>query len=128
VSDRLPQIKFYADTHIAGAITSQLRNRGIDVVRCEEVGLANASDPEHLQYATDEGRIIITHDDDFLKLDKDWRAQGKKHAGILYCLPHLQGKSGIGKILSVCVIYHEMIAGGAGTLEGDIENQIIYVS
>jgi hypothetical protein len=35
-------IKFYADTHIARAVAFQLSQRGFDVIRCEEVGMALA--------------------------------------------------------------------------------------
>jgi hypothetical protein len=33
-------IKFYAETHIARPITDQLKARGVDVIRAEEVGMA----------------------------------------------------------------------------------------
>ena len=32
-------IKFYTDTHIARQVAIQLRAKGIDVVRCEDVGM-----------------------------------------------------------------------------------------
>jgi predicted nuclease of predicted toxin-antitoxin system len=60
-----PPLKFYTDTHIAKAIAVQLRNRGVEVVRCEEVGLAEARDTVHLEYATNHGLAVVTHDDDF---------------------------------------------------------------
>jgi hypothetical protein len=34
------KIKFYTDTHIAKAVAVQLRQKGVDIVRCEEVGMA----------------------------------------------------------------------------------------
>jgi hypothetical protein len=71
---------------------------------------------------------VITNDDDFLALDKVWRAEGKGHAGIMYCLPHIQGASRIGRIVRECVDLHELISGGAGTVADDIMNQIIYVA
>jgi len=33
-------LQLYTDTHIAKAIAEQLRAHGVDVVRCEEVGMA----------------------------------------------------------------------------------------
>lgn len=126
--DNAPPIRFYTDTHIAKAIAIQLRDKDVDIIRCEEVGLAEASDVEHLTYATKQQRVIITHDDDFLQLDKQWRTEKKSHAGIIYCLPHLQGKSSIGKIVNLCLDLHELIAGGAGTIEEDIVNKVIYLS
>jgi predicted nuclease of predicted toxin-antitoxin system len=37
-------LKFYMDTHIPKAVAIQLRNKGIDVVRCEDVGLTESDD------------------------------------------------------------------------------------
>jgi hypothetical protein len=121
-------IKFYTDTHMTKALAIQLRQAGVDVLRCEEISMASASDLAHLEYATGENRVVITHDGDFLALDKQWQAEGKAHAGIMYCLPHLQGAVGIGRILKECLDLHDLISGGAGTIEDDIANHIIYVS
>ena len=61
-------IKFYTDSHIAKTIVAQLRQRNVDVVRCQEVGRDDADDVEHLEYATSQGRTVITSDADFLAL------------------------------------------------------------
>ncbi|MCA9903689.1 MAG: DUF5615 family PIN-like protein [Anaerolineae bacterium] len=122
------KLKFYTDTHIPKAVAVQLRNRGVEVVRCEEVGMAAATDAGHLAYATENGCVLITHDDDFTRLDAEWRADNRPHGGIIYCLPHVQGSPGIGKIVTVCADYATLIAQGAGTYEDDIANRIIYVS
>jgi hypothetical protein len=121
-------LKFYTDTHIAKAVAVQLRERGVDIVRCEEAGLATASDLEHLEYATRENRVMITNDDDFLALHKAWLKEHRRHGGILYCLPHVQGVSAIGKIVSECYELYSLIREGAGSVEEDIANQIIYLS
>lgn len=126
-SSSLP-LKFYTDTHIAKAIALQLRERGVDVVRCEEVGLAAASDQDHLEYATREHRMVITNDDDFLALHKAWQVQGRQHGGIMYCLPHVQGVVAIGTIVGECYDLYQLIDAGVGTVESDISNQIIYLS
>ncbi len=120
-------LKFYTDTHIAKAVAAQLRARGVDVVRCEEVGMSEASDLEHLEYATREGRVMITNDQDFLILDQNWQAQGKRHCGIMHCNKNVQGEIAIGIIVKACLFYHEMIDGGAATVDDDIVNQVLYL-
>jgi hypothetical protein len=45
-----------------------------------EVGLQDADDPDHMVYASANGRIIITHDVGFLRR----HAAGERHAGIGY--------------------------------------------
>lgn len=120
-------LKFYTDKHIPKAVTTQLRSRGIDIIRCEEVGLGDATDLTHLEYATSEGRAIITKDADFTRLDKLWRAQGRSHAGILFCKGNLQGELAIGRLVSAVMMYHDLIEGGAGTTESEITNRIVFV-
>lgn len=125
--DDLPCIKFYADTHIAKAVAIQLRNHGVDIVRCEEVGLAEAKDTAHLQYATSEGRVMVSMDRDFPDLHQEWQNNGLSHAGILMIAPKYQGDGGIGTIVHEILFWHEAIMAGAATLEGDVKNQLLYV-
>jgi hypothetical protein len=41
----MPQpLKLFLDTHIDKQVALQLRAKGVDVVRCEEVGMAESSD------------------------------------------------------------------------------------
>jgi len=72
-------IRYYLDTHIPKAVAEQLRLRGIDVVRCEEVGLAEADDTEHLEYAAAQERTLVSHDADFRTVHsvggKVWRTR-----------------------------------------------------
>jgi uncharacterized protein with PIN domain len=87
VADR---IKFYMDEHVAKAVTEGLRRRGVDVVTVQELGLQAAEDQQHLQRATQEGRVVVTQDTDFLRL----HAAGVSHRGIVYTpqqtpVPHM---------------------------------------
>jgi len=74
------EIKFYTDEHVPKAIVKGLRRRGVDVLTTQEAGMMGASDEEHLVFAMTQGRVIITQDDDFLRL----HAKGVKHGGIVY--------------------------------------------
>lgn len=74
------RIRLYLDEHIAKAVAQALRRRGIDVLRAHEAGLESASDTEHLAFSLREGRVVVTQDADFLRLD----AEGVQHAGIAY--------------------------------------------
>jgi predicted nuclease of predicted toxin-antitoxin system len=76
------RIRFHLDENVASAIANALRRRGVDVTTTRDAGLVEASDEDHLQYALAEGRVIFTHDDDYLFIAKQ-----RKHAGIVYCHP-----------------------------------------
>lgn len=118
-------LKFYTDTHIPKAVATQLRSQGIDIIRCEEVGLAEADDTEHLEYATSQGRTMVSHDLDFMELQAAWSHQGLNHCGIV--LFHRQFQGNIGKIVTELMTWYQAIAEGAGTLEDDVYNKLIEI-
>lgn len=76
-----PKPKFYTDAHVPSAVAKQLRRRdvafGEDIVRCQEVGMADAKDPDHLAFAVEHGRILVTRDKGFAALHKRWLAEGR---------------------------------------------------
>jgi len=74
-------IRFHLYEHISAHIAQGLRRRNIDVTTTADAGLVGASDGAHLEFATASGRIVVTQDDDFLRL----HGQGVAHAGIAYC-------------------------------------------
>lgn len=73
-------LRFYLDEHIPTAVAKGLQRRGVEVMTLVEADRLSASDEEHLTFARGEHRVIVTHDDDFLRL----AAKGASHAGIVY--------------------------------------------
>ncbi len=96
-----PEIKYYTDEHIPKAVIQGLRRRGIDVLSVPESGMIQASDEEILEMARMENRVIITQDEDFLRL----HSEGNHHWGIVYS-PH--GTS-IGEIISGLMLIHQVL-------------------
>ena len=79
-------LRLYTDEDERAGPASALRARGYDVLACHEAGYANqgTSDARQLAIAQDLGRVILTHTIvDFVRLDHAWKAQGRRHAGIL---------------------------------------------
>ena len=77
-------IRPYCDHNVHSWLADALRRDGHDVVMAHEVGNARASDEEHLRWATERGRTIVTYDrNDFPRLNRDWLAAGRTHAGII---------------------------------------------
>jgi predicted nuclease of predicted toxin-antitoxin system len=74
-------IRFHLDENVHLVLAEALRRRGYDVTVPAEHGLIGASDEQHLAFARGQGRIVITHDADFLKI----HARGDQHAGIAFC-------------------------------------------
>jgi predicted nuclease of predicted toxin-antitoxin system len=86
-------IRFHLDENCNLAIADGLRRRGIDVTTTPEAGLLSATDEVQAAYALAEGRVIVTQDQDFLRLN----AAGVPHAGIAYCRKDTQS---IGEMIS----------------------------
>ena len=95
------KIKFYLDEHAAKAIERGLRQRGVDVVMVSEIGMRGASDAEHLEKARNEGRVIFTHDPDFLRL----AATTPDQAGIVFC----PRQASVGAIISGLMLIHQVL-------------------
>ena len=77
-------IRLYADENVDDRIIRGLRLRGIDVATVVEAGMAGKSDPKQLSYATRNGWVLLTSDQDFLNLHMQWVQESKAHAGIIY--------------------------------------------
>jgi predicted nuclease of predicted toxin-antitoxin system len=63
------KIRLYTDEHVSGAIIAGLRQRGVDVLTTPEAVMLSAIDESHLAVATSLGRVILTRDKDFLRLN-----------------------------------------------------------
>lgn len=110
--------KLYTDENIPHAVSGALREHGIDVLTCHDAGLRGAKDLEHLALATAQGRTLVTGDIDFLTLDAEYRADGKRHAGIIY-IPSDKLRA-YGTIIAFVVFLYNSVVVGAADLETDV--------
>jgi uncharacterized protein with PIN domain len=90
-------IRFHLDEHIATAIADGLRLHGIDVTTTIDVRLEGADDEDHIRFAADQGRVILTNDRDFLA----HHDRGVAHAGIAY---YQQQQRSIGEVIQYLVL------------------------
>lgn len=97
----MAKLKFYTDEHIAKAVVKGLKARGIDGVTCVEVGMRTASDLEHLKLALKKKRVIVTYDNDFLKL----HAEDYEHAGIAFATNPVP----IGEMIHFLLLMYEVL-------------------
>jgi predicted nuclease of predicted toxin-antitoxin system len=74
-------MKFHTDENVATAVALGLRRRGFDVTTTAEANLLGISDEQQLAYCLREARVMISHDEDVLRI----AAAGTPHAGIAYC-------------------------------------------
>lgn len=114
----MSSLKFYADVHVAKEAVYQLQAKGVDIVHCGDVGLANADDAAHLEYAIRENRVIVTCDADFERYHAEWQTSGQEHSGIVYFRMKDQCQS-------ISIVVHEvMFLHEAADYQTDLYNQI----
>ena len=84
--------RVYLDEDASALLAVLLRSRGFDAVTTQEMSNNGASDAGQLEYASQQGRVILTHNRaDFEQLAKQFFAQQRKHAGIIVAIrrmPH----------------------------------------
>lgn len=97
------KIRFHLDENVSMAIARSLRKRGIDVSTTPELNLIQATDENQLDFARKEGRVLVTHDSDFLRLHD----QGLSHCGIAYCQ---LGSRSIGQIIKSLILIYEILS------------------
>ncbi len=117
-------IKFYTDAHIETAITVQLRIRGVDIIRCQDVGLTNGSDEMHLEYAISQNRSIVTKDRDFVAFHVQYLQVGKFHAGIFVIS---RNQVSIGAVVTELEAWHQLTQDDENILKNDVYNQLYFV-
>jgi predicted nuclease of predicted toxin-antitoxin system len=64
----MERIKFYFDEHVPQAVADGLRRRGVDVLVVQDTGRRGAPDDEQLAFASQQGRVMVTMDSDYLIL------------------------------------------------------------
>ncbi len=107
----MERIKFYFDEHVPQAVADGLQRRGVDVLTVHAAGRGGAPDDEQLVFASQQGRVMVTMDSDYLIL----AAQGASHAGIAYAKP---GARSISQLIQKLKLIHDVLT------SAEMENHI----
>lgn len=107
-------IRFFLDQHVPAAVAQGLRQRGIDVLTVQEASRCGLPDPDQLQFALTEDRVLMSFDSDYLVL----AATGVQHAGITYCSA---SKYSIDQLIHALLILHGVLT------RDDMRNQVEYL-
>jgi hypothetical protein len=94
-------ICFHLDENCDPRIAAGLRLYGINLTTSIEAGLLRASDEDQLRFAAGQGRVIVTRDADFLRLD----AAGTVYSRIAYWRP---GGRPLGELIRMLVLMWEV--------------------
>lgn len=77
-------IRFYLDADVDIKLAANLRRAGYDCVSAREVGNAALDDETQIVFATNEGRVLLTHNiQDFVPIFERWWHANRDHPGIV---------------------------------------------
>lgn len=80
-------LRLYLDEDVDVLLGHLLRARGFEVASAGGAGMLGKSDPDHLEFATRDNRILITHNRlDFERLATAYWSQGMTHSGIVLAI------------------------------------------
>lgn len=86
MTDNGQRLRLYTDEDVDGRVAKQLLRLGFDVLSSHAAGNSGRrlSDEWQLEYATEHGRVILSHNcGDFDRLARAWAVAGREHYGIV---------------------------------------------
>lgn len=113
-------MKFLADENFDNTIIRGLfrRNSMIDIVRVQDVGLSGKDDPTILEWAAQEGRVLLTHDvATITRYAYDRVREGQPMPGVI----EISTDAPIGRVIEDVLVLVEC------SQEGDLEGQVQYL-
>jgi len=94
------------------------RNPSLDIVRIQDVGLTHATDPEVLEWAAQENRVLLTHDQNTVtKFAYQRVLEGKRMPGVIE----------VNNSVPMSVAIDDILLLAVSSNSGDWESQIIYL-
>ena len=107
-------MRLLLDEMLSAAIAEQLRVRGRDVVAVsEQPELRGLSDLDIFAHAQRDERATVTYNyDDFLALDRQYRAAGRDHFGIVVVRPR-RFAQGAGTVGTLVASFDALVEAGA---------------
>ncbi|MBU7585234.1 MAG: DUF5615 family PIN-like protein [Nostoc sp. TH1S01] len=113
-------LKFLADENFDNTIVRGLFRRSpeIDIIRVQDVGLSGKDDPTVLEWAAQEGRILLTHDvSTITRYAYDRVRQGQTMPGVIEVSTNVP----LGRVIEDILVLVECIQ------EGELEGQVQYL-
>lgn len=77
-------LPIYMDENVHGAISSGLRQQGIDVLTVQEDNRSGISDPAVMARAVELNRILFSQDDDLLAEASKYQDAGEPFPGVVF--------------------------------------------
>jgi hypothetical protein len=113
-------LRLAADENFSGDVLRGLRRRvpDLDLVRVQDAGLSGADDAAVLAWAARDGRVLLTHDVRTLTAYANARVRsGQPMPGVV----------AVGRAVAVGHAIEDLILLAEASLEGELEDRIVYL-
>jgi hypothetical protein len=113
-------LRLASDVNANGAVIRGVRRNAphLDLVRLQDIGMATTPDPEVLEWAAGEGRVVLTSDrQTMIDFAYDRVRAGQPMAGLLV----LRNRGSIRQAIDDIVYVAEV------SDEGDLRDQVLYI-
>lgn len=97
-------LSLYVDECVDARVVAGLRRRGVDIVTVADRALLGESDELHPSIATELRRIVVTADQDFLRLAQSTLEGGGEFSGLIFVLPATPVGDAVRGILLVATV------------------------
>jgi len=74
----------YTDADIHGPVVDALIQRAWDLVRAVDLFPEGTDDPDHLEEAVRQGRVLVANDSDVKALAEKWLDEGRSFPGLVW--------------------------------------------
>lgn len=113
-------IRLAADENFNNDIVRGLlrRNSRLDFVRVQDVGISGAEDPQVLEWAAAQGRLLLTHD---VSTMTRWALE-RTRAG-----KSMPGVVEVNRRLSIGGVIEDLLLLAECSIEGEWEGQVLYL-
>jgi hypothetical protein len=113
-------IRLLADENFDNAIVRGVRRRNprVDLVRAQDVGLTAVEDPDVLEWAAQEGRVLLSHD--VATITK--YAYDRIEAGL-----SMPGVFEVSQALPPGPVIEDVLLIAEASMEGEWEGQVLYL-
>ena len=101
-------LRIYLDEDVDVLLARLLNARGHDCLTASELGHLGWADERHLEWATVQTRVLITHNRvHFESLAREWYGESKEHAGIVLAVRRASTYELLRRVLPVLGVYDQ---------------------
>ncbi len=90
----------YTDADVHGPVVAALKLRGWDILRAVDAFLEGTDDETHFAEAARVGRVLVSNDDDQIRIAVEWLRTGRAFRGLIIWPQAYYARMSVGDVLA----------------------------